>query len=230
MSEQVRVDDLEIFGRFRVAMIKFAQAANEALGSADSEISRTHSWLETEQRTYWEGQLRKRTEAVTKAREAVRQKKLYKDSSGRTPGAVEEEKFLAKCIAAVAHAEERLESVRRWLPRLERAAGMYRSGVAGLSKTVDDDVPKAIALLDRLADSLQQYLQIEGAAGGGSSSLEPGTAEPSMSRGGDAKNEIAPVTTEPRPVATPEKQDVPTAGTDSARPVQKEGSDVPVGQ
>jgi hypothetical protein len=228
MSEQVRVDDLEIFGRFRVAMIKFAQAADEALSSADSEISRTHSWLESEQRTFWEGQLRKRVEAVTKAREALRQKKLYKDSSGRTPSAIEEEKFLAKCVAAVTQAEERLQAVRRWLPKLERAAGMYRSGVAALSKTASDDVPKGIALLDRLAESLQQYLQVESAGGGGASSPEPVAAEPSMSRGGDSKNEKPPVATEHGAVATPEQQQAASA--DSETPVQKEGRDVPVGQ
>lgn len=226
MSEQVKVDDLEIFGRFRVAMIKFAQAASEAISSADSEISRTHSWLETEQRTFWEGQLRKRTEAVAKAREAVRQKKLYKDSSGRTPSAVEEEKILAKCIAAVTHAEERLLSVKRWLPRLERAAGMYRSGVAGLSKTVSDDVPKGIALLDRLAESLQQYLQIETGVGEASSSSVPESTEGSMSRGGDAKIEHPPAPQTPSPAPAPEQQ-APESKSESN---PSEGGNVTVGQ
>jgi hypothetical protein len=193
MSEQVRVKDLEVFARFRATLIKFAQAAGEAVSSADSEVASTHNWLETEQRTFWEGQLRKRAEAVAKAREDLRQKRLYKDSSGRTPSAVEEEKALAKAVAAVAHAEDRLQNVRRWLPRLEKASGMYRSGVAALSKTIADDIPKGVSLLDRLAESIYQYLEIESAL---SAPAGESTAEPmnSMSRGGDSSPESQPET------------------------------------
>ncbi|MGN6370814.1 MAG: hypothetical protein ACTHN5_21380 [Phycisphaerae bacterium] len=191
MSEQVKVKDLEVFARFRAAMIKFAQHAGDAISSADSEVAGTVNWLETEQRTFWEGQLRKRSEAVAKAREDLRQKKLYKDSSGRTPSAVDQEKALAKATAAVAHAEERLLNVRRWLPRLEKAAGLYRSGVAALSKTIADDIPRSLSLLDRLAESLHQYLEIENAL-----SAPPGEAPAesvaSMSRGGDSSTEPQP--------------------------------------
>src|SRR5271154_755102 len=100
MSSQVKVEDFEVFRLFRVALLKFAQTAEQALTGADSEISRTFSWLENEQSAFWQGQLRKRKEAVTIAAQNLRQKKLYKDSSGRTPSAVEEEKALAKCMAA----------------------------------------------------------------------------------------------------------------------------------
>ena len=62
--------------------------ARLALGDAESEMNRVLLWLETEQHAYWSGQVRKRTEAVAKAKEAVRFKKVFKDSSGRTPSAV----------------------------------------------------------------------------------------------------------------------------------------------
>ena len=216
MSEQVRVKDLEVFARFRVTLIKFAQAASEAVSSADSEVAGTHNWLETEQRTFWEGQLRKRTEGVTKAREDLRQKRLYKDSSGRTPSAIEEEKALARAVAAVAHAEDRLQNVRRWLPRLEKAGGMYRSGVAALSKTIADDIPKGVSLLDRLAESIHQYLEIETAlsAPAGESSVE---AVNSMSRGGDS---------------APAPQPQTSADPEAAPPIPKnpEAADVTPGQ
>src|SRR5436305_2081163 len=109
MSEQVKVEDIQVFTLFRAALVKFAQASSDALASAESEISRTKSWLESEQAGYWQSQLRKRTEEATKARDALRQKKLYKDSSGKVPSAVDEEKALARAIAAVQHAEEKIK-------------------------------------------------------------------------------------------------------------------------
>lgn len=208
MSEEVKVKDLEVFARFRAAMIKFAQHAGDAISSADSEVAGTMNWLDTEQRTFWEGQLRKRTEAVAKAREDLRQKRLYKDSSGRTPSAVEEEKALAKAVAAVGHAEERLQNVKRWLPRLEKASGLYRSGVAALSKTIADDIPKSVSLLDRLAESLHQYLEIENAlsAPAGEAPSEPAT---SMSRGGDSSSESQPEAGAAREAPKPENSEAP---------------------
>src|SRR5579862_1285714 len=115
MAEQAKVEDLEVFRLFRVALLKFAHAAAQSLASADQQISSTHSWLENEQPTLWKGQLRKRSEAVTAAREAVRQKKLYKDASGKTPSAVTEEKMLARCVAAVEEANNKIEAIRKAL-------------------------------------------------------------------------------------------------------------------
>ena len=186
MADQVKVEDFEVFSLFRAAMLKFAQAVTQSLSNADSQIARTHSWLEGEQRSYWEGQIRKRQEAVLKAREAVRQKKLYKDSSGHTRTAIEEEKILAQCVAAVEEAQRKLEAIRKWLPRLEKAADLYRSGVSRLSRTVEGDVPRAVALLDRLAVSLEGYVQIEAPAGSMPESAAATTLEESMTRGGDA--------------------------------------------
>jgi hypothetical protein len=161
MPDQVRVEDFEAFRTLRAALLKFAQAADLALANADSQVARAHQWLENEQTTYWQSQFRKRSEMAVKAKEAVRQKKLYKDSSGRTPGAVEEEKFLSRCVAAVAEAEQKMQNVRKWLPRLEKARDAYRGGVAMLNRDVGGEIPKAVALLDRLAQSLEEYSQIE---------------------------------------------------------------------
>ncbi len=161
MPEVVNVDDFEVFRQFRAALVKFARAADQVLSGAESEISRTHGWLEGEQMSYWVGQRKKRVEAVAKAKDAVRQKKLYKDATGRTPGAVEEEKILAKCVAAVEEAERKVEVIRKWLPKFEKAADGYRGGVARLHASIFADIPKGIALLDKLAGSLEAYAQIE---------------------------------------------------------------------
>jgi hypothetical protein len=183
MADQVKVHDLAVFGQFRVALLKFAQAADLALTGAEAEISRTRSWLEGEQRTFWESQHRKRMEAVTKAKDAVRQKKLYKDATGRVRNAVEEEKVLAKCVAAVDEAQRKMEAVRKWVPRLEKEANFYRGGVSRLNQTIVDNVPRAVALLDRLAATLEEYVAMEAPGAGAAEGAVEGGA---MGRGGEA--------------------------------------------
>jgi hypothetical protein len=200
MPDQVKVEDFEAFRTFRAALLKFAQAADLALANADSQVARAQQWLESEQTTYWQSQFRKRSEMAVKAREAVRQKKIYKDSSGRTPGAVEEEKFLAKCAAAVAEAEQKIQAVKRWLPKLEKARDAYRGGVAGINRDVGGEIPKAVALLDRLSQSLEEYSQIE----------VPET--PAVDISAPAENTMARPADEtpaPPPAETPKTEDTP---------------------
>ncbi len=230
MAEQVKVEDLEVFRLFRAAMLKFAQAVEQAISGADSEIGRTHSWLENEQTSFWQSQLRKRTEAVTAARDAVRQKKLYKDASGRTPGAVEEEKALARCLAAVEQAEHKIEAVRRWIPRLEKEAEIYRSGVARLSASVNGEIPQAVALLDRLAARLEEYVQIEVPAGAAAEAAAPALEGEAVVRGGEAAAEPPVKVGEAAPGTTTDGRAGAAPGSGSEAGPRKEGRDVADGK
>ena len=89
-----RVDSIDALKHFRIAMWKFHEAANSALSDAEGDVHRTQIWLENEMHSYWTGQIRKRQDLVARAKEAVRMKKLFKDSSGRQQSAVDEEKQL----------------------------------------------------------------------------------------------------------------------------------------
>ncbi len=196
MPDQVNVEDFEAFSLFRAALFKFAQAAEQSLATADSQIARTHSWLENEQASFWHSQLKRREEAVVKARDAVRQKKLYKDATGRFRDAMEEEKHLQRCLAAVDQAREKIEFIKKSIPRLEKASELYRSGVSRLSKTLADDIPRATALLDRHAQTLEQYIQIEAPAPTMPDSAMTNEPPESLSRGGE---------TQAAPSASPDK-------------------------
>jgi len=94
MGEVARVHSIETLKIFKVYLLKFAEAANVALGDAESELHRIQMWLETEQQSFWQMQLRKRQEIVSRCKEAVRMKKVFKDSTGRQQSAVDEEKAL----------------------------------------------------------------------------------------------------------------------------------------
>jgi len=188
VPDQVRVEDIEAFRVLRAALHKFAMVAEQSLIGAQAHIDRTHSWLENEKRVHWHSQFKKRTEMVVQAREAVRQKKMYRDSSGRMPSAIEEQKHLQRCLAAVQEAEEKILAVKKSIPRLEKESELHRGGVAKLSRAVSVEIPNAIALLDRLAGSLEEYVQLEAPDSVRVDSVEPtvySLPEESMARGGE---------------------------------------------
>ena len=205
MPDQVNIDDLEVFRRFRLALLKFAQTATQALITADSQIARTLTWLENEQTSFWQGQLRKRTEAVARARDAVRQKKLFKDSTGRTPNASQEEKNLSQCLAAVTAAEQKILAVRKSIPKLEKEADVYRGSASRLSGTLMVDIPQAIALLDRLAGTMDEYVSIQAPSIGVPQTSGTTGFDESMSRGeGMEKADVPPPAGPPAAVAPAE--------------------------
>ena len=229
MPEQVRVEDFEVFRLFRVALLKFAQAAGQSLANGDGEIGRIHSWLEGEQTAYWQSQLRKRTDAFGRARDALRLKKLFKDASGKTPNAAVEEKEFARCRAAMEEAQRKIELVRRAIPKLEKEAELYRGAVSRLGGTVSVEIPRAVALLDRLAGTLEEYVQIEGPA----ISVPEGigaTAEDSMSRGGDAGAEPPPKAAAPPAATNAAAPAAAPAGSPEPPPEKKERRDVADGK
>src|SRR5205085_8619935 len=136
MSGYARVDDVDALRIFRTSLIKFAEHIMTALADAEGEMQRTLVWIETEANTYWSGQIRKRHEAVEKAKDAVRQKKLFKSPSGSEQSAVEEEKMLRIAQKRLEEAEEKLKNVKRYIPRLQKEISIYKGGVQRLLTTV----------------------------------------------------------------------------------------------
>src|SRR5688500_17406535 len=130
MSE-ARVENIEAIQHFKRALWKFAEIANAALADAEADAAGVHRWLDTEQRVYWQSNVRKAQELVSRCDEALRHKKIFKDASGRTPSAVDEEKALAKAKRMKEHAEEKLENVRRYTPRLAREIMIYKGQEIG---------------------------------------------------------------------------------------------------
>jgi len=157
MSE-ARVDNIEALKAFKRSLWRFVEIANAALGDAESDATGTLRWLETEQRVYWQSNMRKSQELVSRCEEALRHKKIFKDASGRTPSAVDEEKALAKARRMLEHATERAENVRRAIPRLQREILLYKGQVQRLSTFLAGEIPTAAAKLDKMTAALEAYV------------------------------------------------------------------------
>ena len=185
MPEGARVESIEALRQFKAAIWKFQEAATVALGDAESEMHRVLVWLETEQGTYWQGQIRKRQEAVARAREALRMKQIFKDAAGRQPTAIEEQKALQAALRQVAEAEQKLLNVKRWTRALQKEVEMYKGSVQRFATDVQSELPAAAAHLESLSAKLDAYVSLQ--AGGfvgadAAASVSSAVSEPSMAR------------------------------------------------
>lgn len=179
MARYARVESIDALQSFKVALVKFTETAAVALTDADSEVTRTLHWLENEQLAFWQTQVRKRTELVERAREAVRSKKYLPDAFGRQPSAVDEEKALRVAMARLEEAQQKLVATRRYAGVLKKEIENYKGGVHRMLTQVEADLPAAVAHLSGLLASLREYV----AAGPASAASQAGSAQPSGAAG-----------------------------------------------
>lgn len=199
MSGSAHVESVDAIKDFRVYLTKFQDLAGRALGDADSDVNRMTRWLEGEGLNLWTSTIRKRQEVLAKAEEALRFKKLYKDSSGSTPSVVEEQKAVKKAKDALNDAQEKLKNVKKWTSGLQKASTIYRGGVSSFSGDVSSGVPQMIGYLGALLDQLDKYLEVatvgpaggaEGAAAGSGAMAEDAGA--SMARAAEEAEKKEP--------------------------------------
>lgn len=171
-----RVQSVDALMHFRVALWKFAEAANVALGDAESEVQRTLSWLQGEQQQFWTGQIRKRHEFVNRCKDAVRQKKLFKDSTGRTQSAVDEEKALGIALKRLEEAEQKLLNTKRHSSKLQKEMHMYKGAVQSFATVIASDMPNAVASLDRMVRALEAYVSLVASSGSAEVAAPAGAA------------------------------------------------------
>ncbi|HEY7086501.1 MAG TPA: hypothetical protein VH518_00350 [Tepidisphaeraceae bacterium] len=191
MAEGARVESIDALKHFRVALFKFQEAANAALADAEGDLSSTLNWLENEQYMFWQNQIRKRHELLERAKEAVRMKKLFKDSSGRTPSAVEEEKAMLMAKRRLEEAEEKFNNVKKYTRVLQREIQTYKGSVQRFATTVQSDLPVAVAMLDNHVTTLEQYVMLapgdaQAASPVGSESVPPPPPETEETGTGEA--------------------------------------------
>jgi len=161
MGEKVRVHSIDALKHFKVYLLKFAEVANVALGDAESEMNRTLGWLELEQNSFWQSQIRKRGETVMRCKEAVRQKKIFKGSDGGRQSVVDEERALSVAIRKLEEAEQKMVAVRQHTRKLNREIQMFKGGVQRFATSVSADIPRACARLENMVRTLEQYLNLD---------------------------------------------------------------------
>ena len=76
MPERAHVTSVEALESFRSNLIVYLSKARPALEEVSADVQRMRGWLEGEQRTYWESEVRRRSQAWQEARQTLFSAKL----------------------------------------------------------------------------------------------------------------------------------------------------------
>jgi hypothetical protein len=149
----------EVIKRFRARMVEFDSECRRALEGSRSEVSRIEDWLRREQATYWKRELRKREEIAEQARRDYLSAVHNDGGYGGKKSAVDEKKLLDRALRRKAEAEAKVQAVKRWLMTIDKQVADVSGACLSLSSLLDSVIPKALARLDQMLDSLDEYMR-----------------------------------------------------------------------
>lgn len=158
MKRTANVRSVEALTRFKAAMHEFADTAQLGLSEAHSGVQRTMSWLQQEQARHWQIQVRKRAEKVAQAKAELQRAQI--SSAENRSRCVEERKALEKAQRQLEEAEEKIKRVRYWCRTLERESHQFRGQTQHLATALERELPKNVARLERMIDSLEAYVKL----------------------------------------------------------------------
>lgn len=156
MAERAQVTSVEALDSFRAKLIVFLTKARASGDEVIDEIQRTQSWLDNEQRTYCDRELRRRQRVLDEAEQELFSAKIsrIRVQSAAQVLAVERAK------RAVRQAEEKRDAIRKWAREFESRSDPLAKQVEQLLTFLSTDLGKAAFYLGSVVKVLQDYAMI----------------------------------------------------------------------
>jgi hypothetical protein len=156
-----------------------------------NELLRMRVWLESDQRNYWNKEIRLLGRQLEQALQELFAARL---SQLQTASAVQE-MAVQRLRRQLREAEEKEQVTRKWSRALEDRTDPLMKEVQGLHTFLTIDMVRAVACLDQVIQALEAYADVAppGPASGGSAGVS-GEPRASTSGGGDT---TAPETEHP---------------------------------
>lgn len=153
MAGQAKITSLDALEMFRAHLLVFLTKAGRALDAAADEVRRTREWLQREQRTRWEAEIRVRSRKLAQAEQELFSVKL----SGHREALANRQLLVQRARAAVEEAQDKLRAVKQWNVRFDSVATPIVERLGDLRQFVQLDLPNAAALLANLQKTLEAY-------------------------------------------------------------------------
>ncbi len=174
MPQRAIVSSVEAIDDFRAALIVYLSKARPTLEEVGAEVVRTRVWLETDQRTHWENEVRRRTRVLQEAQAALFSARLSKISQARSV----EQMAVHRAKRALDEAQAKLQTLKQWNREFENRAQPLVKQTEKLQTVLANDMVKAVAYLTDAIQTLQAYASIPApaATAGPAAASGPGPA------------------------------------------------------
>jgi hypothetical protein len=156
MPDKAHVTSVEALESFRASLITYLSKARPTLEEVSAELMRTRLWLENEQRTNLEGQMRRRTKAHEQAQQALSSARF---SNLREPNALEV-MAVQKARRAVEEGEAKLRLCKQWDRDFDNRVQPLGKELEKLQTVLSNDMMQAAAYLAKTIATLSAYAEV----------------------------------------------------------------------
>lgn len=163
MAIQAKVTSTEALESFRASLVVFLAKARKSLDDAGDGVRRTRQWLQHDQRTHWEGELRRRAKQLEQAQQELMSVRLT--ATVHQPSAVMNRQMAVdKARRELAEVEGKLRRLKAWNQNYDASTDPIVKRMDKLRQTLDE-LPKAISYLVSVQKALDAYAESAGPAG-----------------------------------------------------------------
>lgn len=153
MADKAQVTSLEALETFRSHLIVYLSQARPALEEVSAEVMRTRIWLESEQRTHWESELRRRVKTLEQAQQALFSSRL----GALRHETAAEQMAVHRAKRAVEEADAKLRVIKKWNREFEGRVQPMAKQTEKLHTVFTNDMVKALTFLTQAINTLAAY-------------------------------------------------------------------------
>jgi hypothetical protein len=153
MAIQARITSTDALESFRASLIVFLTKAQRSVDDVSDEVRRTRVWLQHDQRTHWEGEFRRRTKLLEQAQAELMSAQI---TSNQTAVLVRQATVI-KAKRALMEAEQKIRTLKKWIQNYDSCVDPAVKRLESLRQYLADDMPKAIAYLVNVQNTLDAY-------------------------------------------------------------------------
>jgi hypothetical protein len=198
MIQAADVRSIEEVRDLHAQMCKFRADAADGLAAVDLTVRRATDYL-VEKQQFWQRAIRTCEDEVFQAKQELKQRQ-YPGFDGRIPDCTVQEDNLKRAQGKLRYAHEKLEVVRRWMSKFPKSVSeTYESPSRHLSATLEGQLPRGLAMLERRIEALEAYIALIAPTGETSAAASTSPATPAAETAPEA--EIAPAQLETPPAA-----------------------------
>jgi hypothetical protein len=155
------VRSIEAVRDFRIAMIIFHQNVLDALMTMQEQVYSALQWIENDRPRHWHQQELKAFDQISEARIALEGARMRKSMDDYRPSLIEEKQALKDAKDRLTYCQEKMRIVKAMSLKVRHEADEFRGRMSQLERLLETDIPKMIALLERMLTALEAYAEVD---------------------------------------------------------------------
>jgi hypothetical protein len=153
------VRSIDALNQFRLMLVDYNDQMLDSLTMLELELHKATVWIDHDCPAYWSNQARRSSDKLVVARNDLERCEMAIRPEDRKSCMVEK-KALDRAKLRLRLCEKKINLVKKWKVTLHQESAHVTGRLAKLRDVIEREIPRAMATMDRLISSLEQYAAV----------------------------------------------------------------------